>query len=338
MNEDYWKGKRVLITGISGFVGSNLARQLLDLGAEVVGLDRVKESPSLRILDAGHVPILERDIRSRDRIAWALANGNGEVGWRAPDVVFHLAARGYINDCQKYPIEALETNVLGTANILEACRTLLPAPPVVVVASSNHVYGSLPVGRSRWAEEDPAGQTDIYGTSKACGDLITKAYGQLGLRCAALRHTNSFGPADPHRSHLVIRLICDLLEGKEPVIATVNGLTAVKGFIHASDVVRAYLLIAEALTEGLAPGGAINAGAEHPVSVAQLAEMVANVADVALRPRYEEVTFWDQAEYREHLDSSRLLALGWTRRPLTEALAETFIWYRAHGGMAWLSA
>ena len=335
MNADYWKGRRVCITGIAGFVGSNLARALLDLGADVVGLDRVKESPSLRALGVD-VEVLPRDVRNRDRLAWALANGNGLVGWRAPEVVFHLAGLGHIKDCQEHPIEALETNVLGTANILEACR-LLPMPPVVVVASSNHVYGSMSVGQYLWSEQHPPGQTDIYGTSKSCGDLIVRAYGRLGLRCAALRHTNAFGPADPHRSHIVTRLICDLLEGKEPVIATVNGSTATKGFIHVADVVQAYLLIAEALTEGLAPGTALNAGAERPVSITELAELVATVADVGLRPRFEEVAFWDQAEYREHLDSSRLLSVGWTRRPLTEALAETFIWYRAHGGMAWLS-
>ena len=296
------------------------------------------------MLNADHVLILGRDIRSRERLRWALANGSGFPWWRPPEVVFHLAGLGHIKQCQENPLDAFETNVLGTANVLEACR-LLPTPPVVVVASSNHVYGSLPVSsdriqvKDRWHEEDPPLQTDVYGSAKACGDLIVRAYGGLGLRCAALRHTNSFGPADPHRSHIVIRLICDLLEGTQPVISTVNGSTAAKGFIHVSDVVRAYLLIAEALVEGvLTPGQALNAGAERPLSIAELAELVAAIAQVGLLPRYEEVAFWDQAEYREHLDSSRLLALGWTRRPLTEALAETFIWYRQHGGTAWLSS
>jgi len=338
MNADYWKGRRVLVTGASGFVGSNLTLALLDLQADVVGLDRLKDSPSLRALGADGIRILQRDIRSRDRLLWAFQNGDGETGWRVPEVVFHLAGKAHIKDCQEHPMETWETNVLGTANVLDACRQVKPVAPVVITASSNHVYSALPPHRDAWYEEDEPRQPDVYGSAKACGDLITRAYGTMGLRCAALRHTNAFGPADPHRSHIVIRLICDLLEGKEPVIYTVSDRTAVKGYLHVQDVVQAYLLIAEALTEGLAPGTAINAGALRPVSVAELAETVADVVDVGLRPRFEEVAYWDQAEYREHLDSSRLLGLGWRRHPLTEALADTVIWYRAQGGMAWLSA
>lgn len=346
---DFWRGRRTLITGIAGFVGSNLARALLDIGADVVGLDMVTTSPSLQVLGV-EVPILKRDIQQEGRLAWALMNGNGELEWRPPEVIFHLAGVGHISQAQHDPLTAWQVNVQGTWNILEACRSL-PAGQLkaVILASSNHVFGSLNPGavpavgsrypavrqdsaRTEWLEDDPCGAKDVYGVSKGCGDLLARAYAELHLPVAALRHVNCFGPADPHRSHIVTGTICDLLEGKMPVIR--GDGTAIKGYLYVQDAVSAYLILAEALAEGRTePGQGYNAGLS-PISVLALVDMLIHLYGIDAVPEIlgEDLS---QLGYVEYLHSGRLEALGWKAEPLAVGLTCTVAWYKKHGGMAW---
>jgi len=346
---------RAFITGIAGFVGANLARTLLDGGTEVVGVDLVSESPSLRALGV-EVPILIRDVTDWQRVHWAMLAGDGGRAWLPPDTVFHLAGKSHISDCQRDPVGAWEANVRGTWAVLEACRNL-PAGQIkaVVVASSNHVFGSLNKAsvptctaghraypavrqdaiRTAWLEDDPCGQTDIYGTSKGMVDLLVRAYGAMGLPVVALRHVNSFGPADPHRSHLVTGTICDLLEGKQPIIR--GDGTAIKGYLHILDVCHAYRTMAAALQDGrLDPGRALNAGGT-PIPVLSLVDTLIQIAGVDTVPNIlgEDVS---QSGYVEHLRSDQLEALGWQASPFREGLWQTWAWYRARKGMAWLSA
>ena len=336
----------MLITGVAGFVGANLAARLQQVGATVLGVDVVNDSPCLRVLKVS-IPLWVADVTDPTQI-------RGVVGHLAPECVFHLAGSSHIAASQARPLEALEVNVQGTWNVLEACRQLSKPPIAVVVASSNHVFGSLPKARvptcalghraypaikqdsvrQAWLEDDPCGQTDVYGTSKGMVDLLVRSYGALGLPVAALRHVNCFGPADPHRSHLVTGTICDLLEGKAPIIRS-DG-TPLKAYLHVEDVCRAYLLVAESLVNGaILPGAAINAGGS-PISVLALVNMILGLSGSELVPdvRGEDAS---QSGYVEILDDSRLRSLGWAPRPLHEGLLETYNWYKEHGGAQWLS-
>lgn len=328
-----WTGRQVLVTGAAGFVGANLCRMLVDNGATVVGLDVVKTSPSLRVLGLSDLPVLWRDLRDSTRLLFALQRGNGDTTWHPPDVVFHLGGMGHITDCQESPLAAWEVNVQGTWNLLEACRNL-PAGQIkaVVVASSNHVFGSR---RAAWRDEDPCGQTDVYGTSKGMVDLLARSYGAMGLPVAALRHVNCFGPADLHRSHLVTGTICDLLEGKQPVIR--GDGTPIKGYLHVEDVCRAYLTMAEGLADTkILPGVALNAGGE-PISVLSLVDTLIQIAGSDVVPDIvgEDLS---QSWYVEVLNSDGLEALGWRAGPFREDLWQTWVWYKERKGMAWLSA
>ena len=339
---DFWQGRRVLITGASGFIGANLTFHLMKAGADVLGLDALAASAGLKVLVPGFQCAV-RDITDAEGVRRDIARLD-------PAVVFHLAGRSHIADCQANPLEAFETNVRGAWNVLHACWR--PGIQAMVVASSNHVFGSLPKARvptcalghraypaikqdsvrQAWLEDDPCGQTDVYGTSKGMVDLLVRSYGALGLPVAALRHVNCFGPADPHRSHLVTGTICDLLEGKAPIIRS-DG-TPLKAYLHVEDVCRAYLLVAESLVNGaILPGAAVNAGGS-PISVLALVEAILGVSGTALVPKIlgEDAS---QSGYVEILDDSRLRSLVWIPKPLEEGLSETYNWYKEH--RAWLS-
>ena len=352
---DWWRGRRILVTGAAGFVASNLIRQLRDLHADVVGLDVIRDSPSLRVLGLFDVPILIRDVRNWQRVHWAMLHGNGEPDWQPPEIVFHLAGMSHPKDCQANPVKAWENNVAGAWNVLEACRQL-PAGQIraVVCASSDRVYGSLNPGavpflengsradgavrqdsaRTAWWEDDPPRQTEVYGLSKACLDLLVRAYGKgYGLPAVALRHQNAFGCADPWRSHLVPGAICDLLEGRRPRIRG-DGST-IKGYLAVEDVVQAYLILAE--RAGDLAGEAVNAAPDRAVSVLEMVRLVVDAAGRVEEPDIlrEDLTQSGQVEV---LSNHRLRELGWAPSDTLTALRHTWAWYQKMGGMAWSSA
>lgn len=341
---DFWRSRRVLVTGIAGFLGGHLTRALIDLEADVVGLDLVADSPCLRVHGlSGTVPVLVRDLAGDpDRVIWALAHGAGGE-WRPPEVVVHLAGPSHIRWCQDHPLGAWEGHLRGTWNVLEACRRLDPAPVAVVLASSNHVYGSLPEHRAALGIEylggfpEPAHlrQTDVYGTAKACVDLLMRAYGRgYGLPVASLRHVNAAGEADPHASHLITSTILSLLRGEAPLIKS-DG-TPTKAYLDVRDVVSAYLLLAEGVAARAIPfGEAWNAAPAAPISVEHLVAKLVSISGVPVVP---VVTGEDlsQSGYVEMLDSQKLRQLGWTPDDsYGHWLARVWAWYHTHGGMAW---
>ena len=321
----FWRGKRVCITGIAGFVGAHLARRLVDLGASVMGVDVREKSPCLsahRLNSIVHPDIDLEDVWDIESLLF----GN------RVHVLFHLAGVSHIRYAQERPIEAWRTNIHTTEAVLEACRLSREKPEAVVVASSNHIIGP----QASWPanESAPLNQRDVYGASKICADIITQCYGQtLGVPAVALRHVNCYGPADPHGGHIVTHCTLACLKGAPPVLR--NEGTARKAYLYIDDVVDAYLLLAERAQD--LRGRSFWAAGE-PVSVYDLASAAMRAAGMAGSPKIE-VTDLDQTDYFEHLDDSALRGLGWAPKvSLDEGLRRTAQWYKEHGGMAWATS
>ncbi len=257
-----WAGRRALVTGATGVVGSWLVKELIAEGAHVVAL----------VLDLDPQSEL---VRSRDIEKCTVVNGQLEdlasleraLGVHEVDSVFHLGAQTLVEVARRSPLGTWESNVRGTYNVLEACRRHPELVRRVVVASSDKAYGEtveLP-----YTEESALLAREPYEVSKACGDLIAQSYHHTyGLPVAIARCGNVFGGGDLNWSRLVPGTIRSLVADERPIVRS-DG-TYARDYVYVKDVAKAYALLADAVdTDGVA-GGAFNFGAGQPVTVLQL--------------------------------------------------------------------
>jgi CDP-glucose 4,6-dehydratase len=300
----FWVGKRVWVSGSEGLIGKPLADALVRAGA----------TPIYRfdfVLDNSHD--VTNGIRVRNSIETC-----------APDIVFHLAANSGVESSRSKGRDAWAVNVMGTVNVLEACRdTNVQA---VVVASSNHVYGKQDTVPSM--ENAPLRQLDTYSATKIAADYATRSYWHnYKVPTVAVRNTNCTGPDDPHLEHIIPATILALLRGEAPVIKSTG--TTRKSYLHVDDVVSAYLVIAEAVATGkFAPGEAINVS-DKPVAVLDIVNtiraLMGGPAPVVLGQTNDQNHEW--------LDTLRIELLGWKPKyTLDEALADTIRGFRERFG------
>jgi UDP-glucose 4-epimerase len=326
---DAYRGKRVLITGGLGFIGSNLARELVDAGAQVVLVDSlVPEYGGNRENIAGiedRVTVNVSDVRDPHSFR-ALVQGQ--------DVVFNLAGQTSHLDSMTDPQTDLEINATAQLSILEAVRHHNPAAKVVF-ASTRQIYGRpeyLPVD-----ERHPVVPVDVNGINKAAGEAYHLLYGQVyGLSVVALRLTNTYGPRmrvrDARQTFLGV-WVKAVLTGEEFEIW--GDGTQRRDLLYIDDAVRAFLL-AGAGEE--ANGEVFNVGV--PVSVT-LAELAAALVRLAGQGSYRIVPFpperkaIDIGDYYASDEKIRA-ALGWQAEvALDEGLRRTLAYYREHGERYW---
>lgn len=318
----------VLVTGAHGFVGSHLARALLERGESVRILDRPDPreadlgGPRLSALDLlgirGEVELAEADLRDAGEVDAAIAGC---------EAVFHLAAQTIVGVARHSPLETFEVNVQGAWNVFEACRGHEVAR--VVFASSDKAYGSSP--ELPYREDFPLRAAYPYDASKAAADIVARSYANAyGLPLAVTRFANVYGGGDLNFSRLIPETVVAVLDGRPPAIRS-DGRPE-RDFLHVDDAVAAYLAIAGALAEGEAVGEAFNAGGERPHSVREVVELIAAAADADIEPDFQGEGNPDGEIDRQFVDSGKLRELtGW--RPqveLGDGLERTLEWYRAH--------
>jgi len=318
---------RALVSGAHGFVGSHLARALLEGGDSVRVLDR----PGPRLADVGgerrsgldllgirgEVELVEADLRDAGAVSGAVSGC---------DAVFHLAAQTIVGVARESPLETLEINVQGAWNVFEACRA--HRVERVVFASSDKAYGSSP--ELPYREDFPLRAAYPYDASKAAADVIARSYATgYGVPIAVTRFANIYGGGDLNFSRLIPETVVALLEGRAPVIRS-DG-SPERDFLHVDDAVSAYLAIAGALDDG-AVGEAFNAGGERPHSVREVVGLIAEVSGAGIAPDIRGSGNPDGEIDRQFVDSTKLRELtGW--RPaveLRDGLRRTLEWYREH--------
>jgi CDP-glucose 4,6-dehydratase len=326
VDEGFWAGRRVLVTGHTGFKGAWLALWLEALGARVTGLSGgVPTEPSLHALARVGQGVAEvrADVRDAAAVREAVRDAR-------PSVVLHLAAQPLVRRSYEAPAETFATNVQGTVHVLEAVREAGGAEAVVVV-TSDKCYAPA---ASEWGhrESDPLGGRDPYSASKAAAELVAAAYREsYGLPLATARAGNVIGGGDWGADRLLPDVMRAALAG-EPVALRAPG--AVRPWQHVLNPLSGYLLLAERLAAGdpaFADAWNFGPAADEAVPVRALVERIA-----ALWGRELAVVAQEGDHPREtatlRLDATRArLRLGW--RPawdLEQGLSAIVEWYRAY--------
>jgi CDP-glucose 4,6-dehydratase len=319
MSDRFWEGRRVLITGIQGFIGAWLASTLLERGASIFGYDRADRGAlDLHSGLRRQVSLALGDLTDQSTLESALVSHGIETA-------YHLAAQSNISVAKGSPVAAFDSNIRGSWTFLDACRAN-GRLATIVVASSNTVYGEQET--APFSEELPLNANNPYAASKACTDILTRCYAaSYGLPVAVARATNTYGGADPNVSRIVPGTILNLLDGQAPVIKS-DG-SPQKGYLYVKDTANAYRLLGERAADADVRGRAFNFHPERPVSVLDLVTAMVKISD---RADLQPVVQGAAGKYEfEFLSSDRARqVLGWQPQYSLEAgLRETYQWYRA---------
>ncbi|MDD5197233.1 MAG: GDP-mannose 4,6-dehydratase [Candidatus Omnitrophica bacterium] len=319
MNKHFWKGRKVLITGFEGFLGSNLTKALLYSGAKIYGLDiKVRRKDTiLAAADYKKITVIKGSVADYKLVKNIIRRNK-------INVVFHLAAEAIVGKCHNDPLCTFSTNIQGTWNILEACRGLKNIR-AVVIASSDKAYGShkkLP-----YTEKTPLQGNHPYDVSKSCADLIANTYAYTyGLPVCVTRCGNIFGPGDFNFSRLVPDAVICALTCKKLLIRS-DGLFT-RDYVFVEDIVNGYILLAEKICKLNLSGECFNFSCERPVTVIKLVKMISKAIG---KPADYKILNQIKYEIRHQYLSSRKARakLGW--RPvfsLDTGLKNTIGWYK----------
>jgi CDP-glucose 4,6-dehydratase len=324
---NFWRGRRVLLTGHTGFKGSWLQLWLSTMGAEVWGYAlKAATTPNLSDIVGSDIHSVIADIRDEAAVRKVVADSQ-------PQVVIHMAAQPLVRESYRDPLGTYGTNVMGTANLLQACRDASNLQCIVIV-TSDKVYENHEAGRP-FAEEDRLGGHDPYSNSKACAELVTACFRDSfyggGPPIATVRAGNVIGGGD----WSVDRLIPDCVRALEAgTTVTLRYPDAVRPWQHVLDPLSGYLAVARALVEtpSTAPS-AVNFGPD-PASFCSVRQVVD-----AFSARFDGKPGWQRDGSAQPTEAQALTlssdlaerALGW--RPgigIEDTLSWTADWYRAH--------
>ena len=320
---DYYRGRKVLVTGGLGFIGSNLCRTLSDLGAQVTAVDSLLPDYGGNLFNlAGY--------EDRVRINIADVRGHGmEYLVQGQEVLFNLAGQVSHIDSMNDPVTDLEINCTSQLRLLEAVRRGNPELKIVY-AGTRQVYGRplyLPVDEKHLLQP-----VDVNGINKISGEFYYLVYNQVyGIRASSLRLTNTYGPRQlirHNRQGFIGWFVRQAALGEE--IQIFGDGQQKRDFNHVDDVVDAFL---RAGATSAADGQVINLGHEQPVSLAELVRLLLDVAgggSFVLVPFPPERKAIDIGDFYADITRAKTL-LGWSPKlGLREGLAGTLEYYRRH--------
>lgn len=315
--DNFWKNKNVLVTGINGFVGSSVARNLISQGANVTGI--VKD------INAAHSDLLQRcniaigDITSYNFLCNVISSN--EI-----DVIYHLAAYSIVRISANDPLNTYNVNVMGTVNLLEAARNVGRCTNIVV-ASSDKAYGDHDI--LPYTEEFALQPKNTYDTSKACMDMISRSYAHnYNMPISVSRCSNIYGPGDMNLSRLIPNTIRLVLNNKRPMLY--NDIENMeREFIFIDDVVWAYDLVGR--DPNALKGMAFNIGGTGPKKIR---DVVDSICKLIGKPDIEMDIVKRDSAFKEiskqHIDATLLnKKTGWIPLVgLDNGLDLTIQWYK----------
>lgn len=327
-NPFFWAGKRVMLTGHSGFKGSWARLWLTQMGAEVTGYGlSPAATPSLHALLGSESATNEHfaDIRDGDTLASAVRACD-------PQIVLHMAAQPLVRESYRTPVETFDVNVMGTARLLEATRAA-PALKTVLVVTTDKVYRNDESGR-HFPEDAVLGGHDPYSGSKAACELVVSTWRdsylrERGIRVATARGGNVLGGGDFSADRLVPDIVRAALSGET---LDIRSPMATRPWQHVLDCLNGYFVYAEALHGGQTDVAALNFGPapdERQIPVRDVAAAIQTA--MGLPTQWRDASSEDQPHEMKSLGLDPALAgrtLSWaTRLSQDEAIAWTARWY-----------
>ena len=329
-----YQGKRVFITGHTGFKGAWLVGLLSKYNAIIAGfsLEPVQDNIQYPFIKDKLDQDLVGDIRNSNEIQKAIKEFN-------PDIVFHLAAQALVIDSYLDPEMTYTTNVIGTLNVLEACKNI-PNLKAVICVTTDKVYENKEI-QHPYTESDQLGGYDIYSSSKACCELLVssfrnsffnvKNYQNHNVLIATVRAGNVIGGGDWSKNRLLPDLIRNALKGESTIIRSPR---AVRPWQHVLDCLTGYLMLGERLLN-------------QETSFAQAWNFAPNKEDIlpVLKVIDEAMKHWDKIEYvvdentKAYHEANLLLLdnakaikqLNWhPRLSIQESISWTISWYKTY--------
>lgn len=318
----FWKDKRVFVTGGSGLVGGWLTEKLVNLGADVVVLLR-DWVPGSRLIHSDllqKTTIVRGDLSDSNKLERILCEYEIET-------VFHLAAQTIVPIANKNPLSTFESNIQGTWNLLESCRSIQSIKSIVV-ASSDKAYGDA--DQLPYKEDMPLKAIYPYDVSKACTDMISFSYAKtFDLPVCITRCGNFFGGGDLNWNRIIPGTIRSIINNTAPVVRS-DG-TLIRDYIYVEDAVSAYMTLAEALTKKPdLKGEAFNFSNESQKNVIELTNIILSLLGSKLQPVIKGDNHGEiKAQYLDSSKASKML--NWKAIfGLEEGLRKTVDWYKKY--------
>lgn len=307
MQENYFTNKNILITGITGFIGSNLAERLHVLGAIVFGLSRFSQSKYIFKADMSDFSSIDQIIKSNNI-----------------DACYHLAADSLVESGQINPYNTFRFNMLGTLNILESARK--NNLEKIIIASTSQVYGNNPP----FKEISPTVSSRPYETSKICSELLAQSYADtFNLPVLISRCVNTYGPNDLNLNRLIPKTINSILHNRVPEMWGKGDV--VRDYLYIDDIISAYIDLAEVDMGKVGKDRVFNFGSDNFISVKDLMQKIIKLSkrDMPIKrigggrngEIKEQYLSWSKAKQ----------ILGWKPKiNLNDGLKTTFRWYEEY--------
>lgn len=319
MGNNFWKAKKILITGYEGFLGSNLTKKLLEYHSKIIGLDikTFRKQTILKKPDFNKIKIIQGNITDYNLLKEIIHKYQ-------PEIIFHLAAEAIVGNCLETPLKAFSSNIEGTWKLLEACRQSSHVKGIIV-ASSDKAYGDslkLP-----YKETDSLAGCHPYDASKSCADLLSYAYYKsYHLPICITRCGNIYGPGDFNFSRIVPDTILSALGNKTLLIRS-NG-KFIRDYIYIDDIIDGYLRIAQTMKKLKLSGEAFNFSNGKPISVLQLVKIIYKI--IGKTPNYKISNQANCEIKNQYLSAGKAQkTFGWQPKfSLIKGLKLTINWYK----------
>lgn len=329
-NSSFWSGRRVFLTGHTGFKGSWLSLWLGKLGAHVVGYALKPPSEPSLFKDANVFQVMERSVFGDICNASELCK---TIQQAAPEIVIHMAAQSLVHDSYINPVQTYNTNVMGTVNLLEAVRNT-PTVKAVLNITSDKCYENRERS-SGYSENEAMGGHDPYSSSKGCAELVSSAYRNSflqkeGIALATARAGNIIGGGDWAKYRIVPDAI-RAFTGKKKLL--VRNPHAIRPWQNVLEPLSGYLLLCEYLIkkpEDFATGWNFGPDDENVKSVSKLADIMVSSWGDNVEWTLDEEPYPHEAEILKLDCTKAKTKLNWNPIwSLERALKETVLWYKA---------